>query len=79
MNKEFLRECVSNTVSFVYYRKGNLWYKCKNGFLFPVPINDTGDATFSSEDKGLLFMRWIKQHIPLALGEGKGPLQAIDD
>ena len=79
MSKEFLKECVTGTVSFAYYRKGNLWYKCKNGFLFPVPIEDTGDATFSSEDKGLLFMRWIKQHNLLLIAEGKEPLQTEDD
>lgn len=30
---------------------------------FPVPIEDIGDATFMDVDKGIYFMRWIRQHM----------------
>lgn len=50
-------------VHFIYYRQGNLWYRTENGFEFPVPISDTGEATFLAEDRALLFMRWIRVHL----------------
>lgn len=50
-------------VSFQYYRKGELWYTTECGFIFPVPIDDTGDGTFKNEDKAMLFMRYIRQHL----------------
>lgn len=50
-------------VFFIRYQNKELWYKTENGFEFPVPIDDTGEASFSAEDKALLFMRWIKKHL----------------
>lgn len=50
------------TVSFEYYRSGNLWYKTECGFIFPVPTSDIGDATFRNEDKAMLFMRYIRKY-----------------
>lgn len=60
-----IKELVSDgkRVYFEYYRKGELWYKCDNGFMFPVPINDTGDGTFQKEDKAMLFMRYIRKQL----------------
>lgn len=50
-------------VRFTRYSKRELWYATEDGFEFPVPISDTGDASFMAEDKAMLFMRWIrKQH-----------------
>lgn len=49
-------------VTFSFYRSGELWYETTNGFLFPVPITDTGDATFLKEDKAILFMRYIRKY-----------------
>jgi len=57
-------------VEFVYYRGGELWYKTENDFIFPVPVNDIGDATFNATDKAMLFMRYIRKHIA-ALDEEK--------
>lgn len=31
--------------------------------MFPVPIEDIGDATFLAEDKAILFMRYIRKYI----------------
>jgi hypothetical protein len=42
---------------------GELWYTTETGFEFPVPIGDCGDGTFLSEDKAILFMRYIRKHI----------------
>lgn len=50
-------------VHFQYYRTGELWYKTEDGFEFPVPIHDTGDACFLVEDKAILFMRYIRKHM----------------
>jgi hypothetical protein len=56
-----IKDCVQGTVKFQYYRSGELHYKCENGFIFSVPISDTNDAAFKVEDKGILFMRWIRK------------------
>jgi hypothetical protein len=63
-----LKDLVKGNVYFVEYRKGNLWYQAGRHtlggtFMFPVPIEDTGDATFMSIDKGILFMRYIRKHL----------------
>lgn len=58
----------NNTVRFDFYRAGNLYYIVKdtdggNSFRFPVPTSDVGDASFLSEDKAILFMRYIRKSI----------------
>jgi len=50
-------------VRFTFYREGYLYYKTECGFEFPVPISDTGEASFLAEDKAMLFMRYIRKHI----------------
>lgn len=50
-------------VRFVRFRKGELFYQTECGFEFPVPTNDTGDASFLAEDKAMMFMRYIRKHI----------------
>lgn len=57
-------------VTFLHYRQKELWYTTECGFEFPVPISDTGDATFLASDKAMLFMRWINLQIK-AIEEGK--------
>lgn len=56
-----LKDCINGDVTFLFYRKGNLYYCCHNGFLFTVPIEDTGEAEFKASDKGIFFMRWIRK------------------
>jgi len=60
-----LKEMVSGgkKVRFVFYRKGELWYEAESGFRFPVPVEDTGDASFLAEDRAMLFMRYIRKQI----------------
>lgn len=50
-------------VRFKFYREGELFYETECGFVFPVPIADTGKATFLAEDHALLFMRYIRRHL----------------
>ena len=50
-------------VKFTYYREGELFYTTECGFEFPVPIADTGNASFLAEDKAILFMRYIRKEM----------------
>lgn len=59
-----------NMVSFLHYRKGQLWYVTDCGFEFPVPIDDVGDATFLAKDKAIIMMRYIRKHLT-TISEGK--------
>ena len=60
----------NKVVKFQRYKDLNLWYVTECGFEFPVPIEDTGTATFLEEDKALLFMRYIRKHL-IVIAEGK--------
>lgn len=51
------------SVVFQYYKDGQLFYSTECGFVFPVPIDDVGNATLIAKDKALLFMRYIRKHI----------------
>lgn len=63
-------DCVGKDrmVHFVQYRLGELWYRCDNGFEFPVPIADTDSGAFLAVDRSTLFMRWIRAHIAFIEG-----------
>lgn len=73
--KEIIKE---NHVKFREYRKGILYYQIAivrgvhidsdDGglYVFQVPIDDCGDATFKCNDKAIYFMRYIRK----ALDEG---------
>ncbi|OCX72972.1 hypothetical protein A6M27_17700 [Acidithiobacillus thiooxidans] len=50
-------------VVFIRFKENELWYRTECGFEFPVPVEDTGSATFLAEDKAMLFMRYIRKHI----------------
>ena len=61
--KEIIKD---NTVTFGYYRAGHLFYNVnydEDIYMFPIPINDIGDATFSKNNKAIFFMRYIKKAI----------------
>lgn len=59
-----------NTVRFVRYRQGIAYYgvdvPAQGAYLFPVPLDDVGEATLELEDRAILFMRYIKR----AMNEG---------
>jgi hypothetical protein len=58
-----IKEMVQGKVRFQFFRDNTLYYKTENGITFPVPLDDTGTATFLAEDKGILFMRWIRKFL----------------
>jgi len=60
-----IKEMVQNNkqVHFEFYQNGELNYKTEDGFEFPVPIADTGDAKFLAQDKAMLFMRYIRKQM----------------
>jgi hypothetical protein len=58
-----IKDCIRSNVEFLYYRKGDLYYRCENGFVFTVPVEDTGDASFNATDRAMLFMRWIRKEL----------------
>ena len=47
-----IKEMVSDNkkVKFTYYREGELFYQTECGFEFPVPVADTGNASFLAEE-----------------------------
>jgi len=67
-----LKEMIVNNqkVRFSFYRDGQLWYETECGFRFPVPIEEAGTATFLSEDRAILFMRYIRKYMA-ALGSAR--------
>ncbi len=69
-----------NSAYFTRYFDGNLWYQVDyvvpdmsgspedanyEQFEFPVPITDIGTTTFLSQDKAILFMRYIRKHLEM--------------
>lgn len=66
-------------VHFKFYRQNTLWYETESGFIFPVPIEDIGDATFLAEDKAILFMRYIRKYIEEIKKESDGKDLNVDN
>jgi len=62
-------------VRFRSFRENELWYETECGFVFPVPIEDIGNAVMLAEDKAILFMRYIRKHA--ALIEGARSVQQL--
>lgn len=63
--KVTLKELVQpgKTVTFKFYRKGELHYVTSDGFEFVVPVSDCGDGEFRDTDKAMLFMRYIRKQL----------------
>lgn len=58
---------VKGTSTFQYYRSGILFYRTDDtNFLFYIPVEDTGDASFERTDKSIIFMRWIRKTMETA-------------
>lgn len=65
-----LLDMVKNkNVKFSHYKENELWYSTECGFMFPVPVSDTGNAEFKNEDKATFFMRWIRKHLEMLAKE----------
>ena len=58
-------DCVGKDkkVVFAHYQDNTLWYRCENGFEYPIPCDDTGTGVFLPEDKSSYHMRWIRKYI----------------
>jgi hypothetical protein len=68
-----IKDHVQGEVHFQYYRDGNFWYLTTGtNFLFPVPIEDIGNATFLAVDKAMLFMRYIRKHMATLEAKNNG-------
>lgn len=66
-----LKEIIKgNTVYFHYLRANVAFYKViynEEWYMFPVPLEDLGDATLLSEDKAMMFMRYIRKALEQSL------------
>ena len=51
------------TVHLKFYRMGSLWYETESGFMFEVPIEDTGNGIFNSTEKAINLMKWINKQL----------------
>jgi len=60
-----VKELIQGTVNFEYYRSGHLYYSTSvdRDFIFPVPVSDTGEASFLKEDKAIFLMRYINKYL----------------
>ena len=56
-----IKEHIAGEVELQRIVDGTLWYKTSTGLPFSVPPEDVRGATFLIRDRGILFMRWIKQ------------------
>jgi hypothetical protein len=64
-----VKENVRGTATLQYFRNNALWYRTEAGLMFPVPVEDIGDATFNPTEKGLFLMRWVRKHIEVLKAE----------
>lgn len=67
-----IKDYIKGEVTFKFYKDKSLWYETSNNFLFPVPIEDIGNATFNASDKAMLFMRYIRKHLEIIEKESVG-------
>ena len=55
-----------NKVLFSHLRKGFAYYNVNyegDTYVFPVSLEDIGDATLLNEDKAIILMRYIRKAI----------------
>ena len=60
-----LAELVKNgkKVRFVRARRGELIYATECGFEFRAPFDEMGDGVFLPDDRGAMFMRWMRKEL----------------
>lgn len=61
--KEIVRD---NVVRFERYRQGYAYYSVEvppqgARYVFPVPLDDVGDATLGAVEKAIVFLRYIRR------------------
>jgi hypothetical protein len=47
---------------FIKAQGPDLWFRCDNGFEFPVPFVELGGALVLAEERGAVLMKWIYRH-----------------
>ncbi len=53
----------NESVYFMFFLSGKLWYRTESGFKFPVPVKGVpGQSVFLSEDRANRFYPYIKAH-----------------
>ena len=52
----------NESVNFMFFMSGKLWYRTESGFKFPVPIRGSGQTVFLNEDRANRFYPYIKAH-----------------
>lgn len=57
-----------NSCQFNYYRKNILYYTVAQKttletYMFPIPLEDLGDATINASEKSIFLMRYIRKAI----------------
>ena len=52
----------NETVCFMFFMSGKLWYRTESGFKFPVPVKGSGQSVFLNEDRAKRFYPYIKAH-----------------
>ena len=60
-----LKDHVSNNkfATFQYFQSGSLYYETELGLIFEVPVSDTGNGIFATQEKAINMMRWIRPQI----------------
>jgi hypothetical protein len=65
-----IKDLMREQASFVKYEDGKLWYQVlwmREGSLalfdFPIDVSDAGGGAFTTTEKALTLMRWIRKHI----------------
>ncbi len=52
----------NESVRFMFFLSGKLWYRTESGFKFPVPVRESGPSVFLNEDRAKRFYPYIKAH-----------------
>lgn len=66
----------NKVVNFTRFQGGQLWYSTECGFEFPVSLQEVGQSTYPSQDKALLFLRFIRKHIEM-IQEARGSVEPL--
>jgi hypothetical protein len=67
LHKMTIKDHIKGYVTLLRFHDGNLWYRTNSGFEFPVPVSEAGTATFYATDKAILFMRYIRKWMEVAV------------
>lgn len=66
-----IKQVMREYATFTRYEDNKLWYQISwldnedhpHLFDFPVPVDDAGGGSFTSHERALTLMRWLRKHI----------------